>query len=69
MILVCHVVFKGHMIKVTCGQELITVSYDPFKFGCQRHSGSGDLFLVCHAISKDHMITGSCDFMRRSPSR
>ena len=69
MILVCHVIFQDHLIKVLCefmGRIFITVSYHPTKFGGHRHFGSGDMFLVYHVISQDHVIKRLCDFMEES---
>ena len=43
------------------GQEPITVSFYPDKFGGQRHSSIK--FLVCQVIWKDCMVKGSSDFM------
>ena len=43
------------------GQEPITVSFYPDKFGGQRHSTIK--FLVCQVIWKDCMVKGSSDFM------
>ena len=48
MILVCHVIFQDHIIKV--------LSYDLAKLSGHRHSGSGHMFLVCHVISQDHKV-------------
>ena len=46
------------------------IRYYPVKFGGHRHSDSRDkVVLVCHVILQDHVIKGSCDVMRRSPSK
>ena len=35
------------------------MGYRPVKFGCQKHSVSGNIvILVCHVISEDHVIKG-----------
>ena len=35
------------------------MSYDPAKFGCNRHYGSGDIMvLVCHVILQDCITNG-----------
>ena len=44
-------------------QDPIKGTYHSVKFGSQRQSGCGDMFLVCLVISQYHMIKGSCEFM------
>ena len=61
MILVCHVFFHDHLIKVSCDIP-ITVSHHPIKFGGDKPSSSGDMFLVYHVIPNDHGIKGSRKF-------
>ena len=42
MVLMCHMIWEDHMIKVS--HKHLKVSDHPAKFGGQRHSGSGDVF-------------------------
>ena len=52
MVLVCHVISKNHLIKVSCdfmdgSASRLMLSHHPAKFGGHRHCGSGDkMFLV-----------------------
>ena len=62
MMLVCHVIAQGHVIKGSC--------YHPTKFDGHRHCGNEDIvILVCQSILQDHLIKGSCDFMSTNESR
>ena len=50
------------------GQESLKVSYQPAKFGGDKHFGSEDIMVsVSLVILEDHVIKGSCDFMCKSP--
>ena len=50
MVLVCHVISQGRVIKES-RQGPMQVSYHPAK------SGKGDLIiLVCHTVLQDHVI-------------
>ena len=58
MLLVCHVISQGHVIKGSndfIGRSPSSCS----KFGSYRHSGGGDIMVsVCHVISQDYEIRG-----------
>ena len=77
MAMACHVILQGHVIKGSRGRswEPLLASHQPAKFGGQRHSGSGDMFLVVEkqvsTNSLDSTITifskghdKSCSFIR-----
>ena len=56
MLLACHVISWNHVIKehsiVNLWAAAINLSCHLAKFGCHKHSDSGDMltFLVCHVI-------------------
>ena len=73
MVLVYHVISQrpgDQRIMLLYMLEPFKVSHHPAKFGCHRHSGSGDIMVfVCHVTLQEHAIRALDDFVVRSPSR
>ena len=52
------------------GQESLKVSYQPAKFGGDKHFGSEDIMVsVSLVILEDHVIKGSCDYVQEPSNK